>query len=235
MIREPSAEVFLKDVAEHRMTVLLYSGIYRHLKFKAPKNSWNMWFELVTWPGHLTVSGDMGTWTFARLEDMFEFFRSPRELAINASYWAEKLRGGVHGGRESAMVYNQELFAKRLLAQLSEYYGFEGEELAEITQAVKDEVLTDDWEGAVKTAARDFTHEFETGATPCPACKGVRSFLCSKCDGGEICRKFHFDMCEIPDGKDYSYHFIWCLYAIVWGIQQYDALILSQAEAKASA
>jgi hypothetical protein len=25
------------------------------------------------------------------------------------------------------------------------------------------------------------------------------------------------------DGEDYTYHFIWCLFAIVWAIQQYDA------------
>lgn len=225
-MREPTAEQFLKEVAEHQMKVLLENGIYRHLKFNAPKNSWNMWFELITWPGKLTISGDMGTWTFSRLEDMFNFFRSSREMAINPSYWAEKLQGGVHGGSDSAKDYDQERFGRQLLAQLSEYYGFEGEDLAELTQAVKDEVLTDDWEGAVKTAARDFTHRFQNGANPCPRCQGHRSTLsvCSNrdCYGGEIRRKFQFDSCEIPDGKDYCYYFIWCCYAVVWGIQQWD-------------
>lgn len=34
---------------------------------------------------------------------------------------------------------------------------------------------------------------------------------------------FNFqDVWEI-DIKTYGYHFIWCLYAIAWSIQQYDA------------
>jgi len=52
------AQQFLRDVASHRMEVLLDSGVYRHLKFRnAPPNSWNAWFELVTWPGSLAIHG----------------------------------------------------------------------------------------------------------------------------------------------------------------------------------
>jgi len=29
---------------------------------------------------------------------------------------------------------------------------------------------------------------------------------------------------DIPQGKVWSYHFLWCCYAIVWAIQQYDAI-----------
>jgi len=36
-------------------------------------------------------------------------------------------------------------------------------------------------------------------------------------------KSFEFDPCELPSGMVYRYHFIWCLYAIVWGISQYDA------------
>ena len=110
-----------------------------------------------------------------------------------------------------------------MLDQLENYYSFEGTQLEEIKQAVKDEVLTDDWDGALIHAAANFTYEFETGES-CKSCNGVRAYLCTKCDGKGNCkRKFQFDSCELPDGKVYSYHFIWCCYAIVWGIQQYDA------------
>ena len=63
-MREPTAEQFLKDVQRHAMNELHRDGVYRHLRFRQPENG-NMWFELVTWPGHLTIAGDMGTWTFA--------------------------------------------------------------------------------------------------------------------------------------------------------------------------
>jgi hypothetical protein len=197
-MREPTAETFLRDVAEHQMQVKLNNGIYRHIHFARTNNEWNMWFDLVTWPGFLTISGDMGTWTFARLEDMFTFFRSSKGLHVNPSYWAEKLQNGNNNGRNNAKVYEEEMFKSQLLAQIGGYYGLEGKELEEVTQAVIEEVLVHDCKYDLMIAARDFTHTLSTG------------------------RKFQFS-CEMPDGRDYSYHFIWCLYAIVWGIKQWDA------------
>lgn len=207
-MRQPTAETFLKDVAAHQMTVLHHVGIYRHLQFRKPgANSWNMWFDLVTWPGNLVIRGDMGTWMFTRLDDMFAFFSDNGSgngpLKINASYWAEKLQNGTSGGRANAKEWDEEYFAECLLDQLKNYYSFEGEELERITQAVKDEVLCQDNRHDLMVSARDF--EFDRA----PA------------DGG----KFSFDSCEIPDGMEYSFHFIWCLYAIVWGIQQWDAVL----------
>ena len=70
-----SAEGFLKDVKNHGMEVRRDDGLYRHLIFRAPKDSWHQWFEVVTWPGSLAINGDMGSWCFSRIEDMFEFFR----------------------------------------------------------------------------------------------------------------------------------------------------------------
>lgn len=199
-VREPSEDRFLKDVAGHQMTIAHEDGFYRHVRFRAPQNGWNQWFDLVTWPGFLTICGDMGTWTFARVPDMFAFFRSSRPgLNINASYWSEKLQHGTHGGRTGAKEYDFDIFAARLLAQLDSYYGFEGDDLATLQRRVKDEVLSSEDRYEAGIAARDFTHTFEDG------------------------RKFRFDSCELPDGMDYSFPFIWCLWAIAWGIQQYDA------------
>lgn len=69
---------FLGDVAKHQMTILRDDGVNRHVRFKQP-NSSNMFFDLITWPGCLCYTGDMGTYVFRRLEDMFEFFRTDRE------------------------------------------------------------------------------------------------------------------------------------------------------------
>ena len=64
------ADQLLRDVAKHKMTVRLDNGLYRHLLFRQPDTS-NLWFEIVTWPHCLTIHGDMGTWSFSRVEDMF--------------------------------------------------------------------------------------------------------------------------------------------------------------------
>jgi hypothetical protein len=81
-------ERFLSDVATHEMTVVADEGNVRHLLFKAP-DTVTQYFNLTTWPDHLCISGDMGTYVFSRLEDMFDFFR---ENKINPGYWHEKVK-----------------------------------------------------------------------------------------------------------------------------------------------
>lgn len=205
-MRQPTAEQFLKDVANHQMTVLHSDGIYRHLHFASSQSAFNQWFDLVTWPNFLTISGDMGCWTFSRVRDMFGFFRSKGELKINASYWSEKLQNGVHG--EGAKVWDDDTFKERLIARLPDY-DFEGADLAGLTQALKDDVFG--YDGPELMAyARDFEYRFADG------------------------RDFQFDCSEMPSGDDYCFHFLWCLYAIVWGIQQWDALPKPPSEAHIS-
>ena len=70
--------IFLRDVAEHEMIVVRDDGVHRHIRFKKPGTSC-MHFDLITWPGYLCYTGDMGTYVFSRLTDMFEFFRTDRE------------------------------------------------------------------------------------------------------------------------------------------------------------
>lgn len=222
-MREPTAERFLKDVAGHQMTIAHEDGIYRHLRFKAEKNAWNMWFDLVTWPGFLTICGDMGTWTFARVEDMFAFFRSEREgLNINASYWAEKLQHGTHGGRDGAKVWDDDLFRARVLERL-ENRDLTDEQKAFVKERVEEEVFGESGEHFLLHAIYEFSCCLD------PECVGLRF-----CRNSERHRRnqFQFGSSELPSGKDYAYHFIWCLYAIVWGIQQYDAARVSEGEQK---
>jgi hypothetical protein len=183
-----TAEMFLKDVAEHQMKILIDTGTYRHILFNSPK--WNLWFELVTWPNALTIRGDMGTWTFSRVEDMFTFFRD-KDLRINPSYWAEKLCGGQHGGSEMAMVWDDDTFKEQILSLVHE-------ERPEVIDAIKEDLFREEGQYDLDLAARNFTRRLSDGDT------------------------FSLDPCDIPSGTDYSYRFLWCLYAIVWGIRRWD-------------
>jgi hypothetical protein len=104
---------FARDTAGHEMTVLHDDGLYRHLRFRARRSS-EYWFDLVTWPGCLTMRGDVGDgYTFARLADMFEFFRSDRDWGINPHYWAEKLGGG----RASVKEYSEDVLRRCVVEQ----------------------------------------------------------------------------------------------------------------------
>ena len=197
MRRQPNKDDFLKDVANHEMLIELDNGLYRHLIFAKPRTT-NQWLEIVTWPGALTISGDMGCWTFSRLEDMFEFFRDDG-LRINPQYWAEKIRGGVHGGSDNAMVWDKDVLQEQVMGTLDNY-DFDEADKAHLIASIKEDIFKCEDKYEVHMAVRDFTCELPSG------------------------EKFQFDLCEFPSGKEYSYHFVWCLYAIVWGISQYDAV-----------
>jgi len=97
--KDITADRFLKDVAEHEMTIHLDQGLYRHVRFMKPDRHWHLWFELVTWPGFLSITGDVGAYTFSRLTDMFEFFRDDcPDLGVNLGYWGEKVRAVDRNG-----------------------------------------------------------------------------------------------------------------------------------------
>lgn len=97
-------ERFATDAEGATMTVLKDDGLYRHLRFDFPRASWR-WCEVVTWPHMVVLRGDLGCWSFSRVEDMFGFFREPSEdvARIDPVHCAEKL---VPGGSDSARVYD---------------------------------------------------------------------------------------------------------------------------------
>lgn len=186
-------ELFLKDVAQHRMTILRDDGVYRHIRFKKP-DSGNMYFDLITWPGWLCYSGDMGTYVFLRLEDMFEFFRTDRRevnggktLFINKPYWAEKIKSA---DRDGVKEYSPDKFREQIAHWLDSAEASQG-----VREAVAEEVLpcADDGEYAAHQAANIFEHD------------GFRF------------RDFWEATLTV-----YTFRFTWCCYAIAWGIQRYD-------------
>ena len=89
---------FLKDVENHEMDVILDDGgVIRCIHFH-PKDKvlGAYYFTLTTWPNHLCISGDMGTYVFSRELDMFAFFDDTRikrkdGFFVNFDYWAEKI------------------------------------------------------------------------------------------------------------------------------------------------
>lgn len=220
---EMTEEVFLKDVSKHAMEVLKDDGIYRHLRFaQKGEHSCSQYFNIVTWPGYLAYSGDMGCFVFSRLRDMFEFFRTDRRdnlgsLRINLNYWAEKLEAvDCHGGSSigAAKEYSETIFKDRVNEHVNEWIEeFQGEYdsgeeefakqknafAAELRFAVKNEVLryADDGENMARDVLRDFSCEI----------------------GG---KKFKFVDTWEWDLREYTLRFVWCCYAIAWALKQYD-------------
>lgn len=115
MSRHPYTDIterVAKDLAEHEMAVLHDDGLYRHIRFKKPGTR-SYYFDLVTWPGILAHNGDMGSWTFSRIEDMFNFFTEPY---INPGYWGEKLRAS-----SSFMKFSEEMLEQTVREHLENH------------------------------------------------------------------------------------------------------------------
>lgn len=207
---EPTESLFLKDVSKHQMIVIRDDGVYRHLRFKQPDTG-NMYFDLITWPWCLCYTGDMGTYVFNRLEDMFQFFRTDREwlknqegksLYINPSYWAEKVQAACGDGVKE---YSAELFEETIKELLADHEESEKEDYEGDSKYVPSQELRDAIQDEVLSYAHDGEHAAYTSA-------------CKFEFNGE---RFFYDFWE-TNLRTYTYRYIWCCYAMAWGIQRYD-------------
>ena len=194
-------EKFLKNVANHQMAIKLNRDFYRHLVFRNPKCSFD-WFEIVTWPGSLAITGDMGTYVFSRTEDMFRFFRGHKEP--NLGYWAEKVQAGASGGRSSVKEFSFRKLKEVLIDNLREtdLDSLPGGSRAKIFRALREDLFDTlgDYDSSHEEAHR-LVHEFEY--------EGEQVFPDS----------FELDFTE------FTIHFQWCCWAILWGIERYDKTI----------
>lgn len=107
-------ERFKRETSDHTMTILRDEGLYRHLRFRQPRNE-VCWFDLITVPGALIFQGDGETFAFRRTEDMFAFFRGPVGR-INPDYWSEKLTSSPG----SVTKYSMDAFERQVAGELNE-------------------------------------------------------------------------------------------------------------------
>lgn len=199
MKHEPPQDEFDRNVASHKMTVLLDQGIYRHLRFKRP-GTIAYWFDIITAPGILVFSGDMGGYTFRRLDDMFEFFRSGAGR-INPQYWAEKVEAECK--TDGIKKFSLTKFRGILREYVRDWIRDNRccctrVERRELWQEINSVVLNAG-ENRMYNAAYYFTHR-----------------LNGNCG-------FRFNDLWDHNFNEFTERFIWCCRALVWAIKQYDA------------
>jgi len=198
-------ESFEKSTKDHKMEILMDNGLYRHLKF-TNNGSQCYRFDLHTWPGHLCIDGDMGTYVFSRIPDMFKFFIMGEhdfnaKYIINPGYWGEKLQAIEKNGGYREFSYD--IFEENITTEFNsfkEHSNLEDPEFDMLWDEISDYVLSRSDDGV-------------------RALDAAMDFKWSSDDGSET-----FEMSEFWDYNcdDYTYRYIWILYAIVWGIQQYN-------------
>lgn len=164
------------------------------------------YFDLVTWPGHLAISGDCGSFLFSRTSDMFEFFGpsgarggfDDARWGINPGYWSEKLEAPEHN---AAQTYSYEVFGARVLEWFNDVAAdLEPDEATSLRAALEEQVLADRLEAVhSELEARTLLGQFEH-------------------NGQRIHDSWEWSL------REYDWSFLWCCWAIVWGIGQYRAV-----------
>lgn len=183
-------ELFHEEVKNHKLAIVKDDGLYRHLD--CSKGSFDQHFQIITWPGYLAITGDMGDFVFTRTDDMFAFFRNYKR-DINPGYWAEKCV--AESTRENGIKeFSVEQFRENVLSHARLVLDLD--EDSELPEDIEEEIAPlleaeDEWECV--TAMRDFSSD-----------------------------KIDFtDFWEAPCTRG-TWHYLWCLYAIVWAIAEYD-------------
>ncbi len=192
---------FEEDTRNHSLRVEHDDGLYRRLVFS--KNGSAIYrFELVTWPGSLCIKGDMGTFVFSRVPDMFEFFRG----GISTDYAAEKAMAVEKV--DGMTKYSPGALRERVMQYFNDHWGDldkpaeQAECYEQVTELLEESA---EIEADAYRAVADFRYEYEDDSI------------------GWLQGRFAFD--DFFDGGacyEYTQQFLWCLDAIVWGIEQYD-------------
>jgi len=189
--KQLTKEIFLKEVSSHSIEIIKDDGLYRHIKC-SNNGSYNQSFEIITWPGCLAYNGDMGSFMFSRIDDMFSFFRNDKQ-DINTSYWAEKVVAESVFGN-GIRKFSVEQFRECVLEDVRYWLNIEESDTipCDIMEEIEPLLDADDKYECV-TAIRDFNSD----------------------------KVKFYDFWEHSCNRK-TWHFIWCCYAIVWAINKYD-------------
>lgn len=179
------------DTTEHEMTILLDQGLYRHLRFKKPGTGM-YWFDIITWPGTLTIRGDMGNYVFAREEDMFTWFDL---YHVNADYWAEKLM--AIDRQSQPREFSEQLFKQWLLQDFWERrHQYSEHDAAEIWTDIRSGILDD----------------YEDRST---------ALVCQYLLNGFHSNGYQYEDTWEHTWQEYTAQYLWCCHAIIAAIRDY--------------
>lgn len=196
--RDKIHQRFINDISNHEMQILHEHEVYRHVMFKRPDTGCYH-FSLITTPGTLLYTGDVGTFVFRRTRDMFQFFSKPTSSDVrhpDFSYWHEKLEAAdKHDGSCSD---SKEILFERL----------------------RDYLKDGDLCGATMQQIKSFIDELESHSED-------KHFveLYREADqfyiGPNTRPEFHFSDLWDYNYKTFTDRFIWACYAIQWGVAKY--------------
>lgn len=197
-------ERFAEDIECHEVQIVVDEGERRHLKCGRP-GTYCQSFDIITWRGYLAYVGDMGSYVFTRLPDMFEFFRGERPDRIDFDYWAQKCIAVDKS--DGLKRYSEDRFYAAVKADYDsfvEQHELTTEQATDLWQQIEDDVLSC---GDTDREAMDAAMQFRW----VPADLG-------RTKGREVFSDFWGHRLE-----DWTSRFTWCCYALRWAISKYDS------------
>jgi hypothetical protein len=209
-------EQFKHDVSRHRITVFQDVGVYRHLRFQRP-GTYIYGFDLITWPGHLCFTGDMRTYVFGRVQDMFTFFRKDPEaedFRIDMRYWAEKCL--AVDKMDGIWKFSPDRFKEYAQEHTNDW--LRGLGLPCLSEPCEDD-HPGDLDPIDRSALQAQLQDALDAAGNGDEQEATRKLLAIR--AGKHGHVFP-DQCELPSFKAPAFRFQWCCYALEWAIGAYD-------------
>jgi len=199
---------FSMDVINFKIEILKDDGVYRHIR--CSDGTMNMRYDIITYPGHLVISGDMGCSVFSRVYDMFTFFNNKVEDGINPNYWGEKLVS-IGDGTEFSHDAVENCINKRLddiCSNMEDYWNELNDYDKEQNEDI--EVFENEFRDEVKEYFRECVDESSFMSS-------IHNFESKIIENLSFCDDY-----EWIDCSDYDFRYLWQCHAIVWCIEQYN-------------
>ena len=213
MTKYITKEKFLETVKNHKLEIISRNGLTRHIRIKNPE-SYNRYYDLTTWQGHLCISGDMRCYVFSRhgSDDMFNFFRN-NNLDINPNYQQEKLV--CESNSIASEDFSQDVFNNIIKEYFEEYFN----ENDDLTKKCKEDCWNEIEENLLNP---ENEHDARNTIYDCGWANCFDTEYEDEIE--EFSKSLAEYFCDGIDLTKYTNNFIWCLYAIVYGIQLFDKL-----------
>lgn len=206
------ANRFTNDIADHQITIEECGPLpFRSILARRHRNDgWDSCyhFRVITFPGGLLYTGDMGTYVFQRCWDMFQWWPPKYGDAFDFRYIAEKCLGAnkcdsiKQYSRDKARATIDEMIAEHR-AEHEKPEDWDDEEDGEWTETVNEAYI----EALIEV--RDHSHEFSNSEY------NIQEFYRLLYDVPGL-----YDVCEVPTPSEYSLRFVWCCHAVRWLIDK---------------
>jgi len=133
---------FMAEMAKHTLTIKQDDGHYKHLVM-AEAGEFENAFEVIAFPHHIMITGDMGTYCFSRTLDMMKWFIKDGDKAIASPQielhrWYSKLvsTDSYLGAKKKSLT-----LAKQEVEQNRDFYINEYPDQASIINSAFDDLI----------------------------------------------------------------------------------------------